>query len=98
MHFIVEAVAAVDDALAACAGAGGVAALDDEARDEAVEDGAVVVAVEAVLEEVAGGEGGLLGEELEGEVAGGGCEDYFGCWWGFKIVCGRHGSVVVGVV
>lgn len=48
-------------------------ALDDETGHEAVEQGAVVVAIEAVLEEVAAGEGGLLGEELEEEIAGCGC-------------------------
>ncbi len=50
--------------------AGGVAALQDEAWDEAVEDGVVVVSIEAVLEEGPGGEGGLFGKEFEEEVAG----------------------------
>lgn len=54
----------------AMACAGGVAALQDEAWDEAVEDGVVVVSIEAVLEEGPGGEGGLFGKEFEEEVAG----------------------------
>lgn len=59
-------------------GAGGVAALEDEVGDEPVEDGRVVVAIEAELEEVAGCEWGLGGPELDVEVAVGGFEDYFG--------------------
>ena len=70
--------AMLEAAFAAGTGAGGVAALDDERGDEAVEDGAGVVAVEAVLEEVAGGEWGLGGEELEEDIAGGGLEEDFG--------------------
>ena len=50
---------------------GGVAALENESRNEAVEDATVVVAVEAVLEEGAGGEGVLIGEEFEEEVSSG---------------------------
>jgi hypothetical protein len=53
MEFILEWVAVIQGALASCASASRIAALDNEARYKAVEDGAVVVAVEAVLEEVA---------------------------------------------
>ena len=80
----------VEAAFAAGAGASGVAALDDEIGNQAVEDGAGVVAVEAVLEEVAGGERGLRGEELEENVAGGGLEEDFGGGLGLEVVDGCH--------
>jgi hypothetical protein len=51
------------DALAARAAARGVAALDDEAGHEAVEADAVVVALEAELDEVAARQRTLLGPE-----------------------------------
>lgn len=98
MEFILEGFAAVECAFAAGAGACGVAALDDEAGDEAMEDGAVVVAVETVLEEVARGEGGLLCEEFKGEVAGGGAEDGFGGGLGFEVVEAGHGGRCCWVV
>ena len=69
---------AIVAALPALAGARRVAALDDEALDQAVEDGVVVVAIEAQLQEVARGDGRLLGEELDFEVAGGRVQDDFG--------------------
>ena len=75
---------------AACAGAGGIAALQDEAWHEAVEDSVGVVAVEAVLEEVAARGWALLRKEGELEVARGGVEDYFGCGLGFEVVELRH--------
>ena len=71
VELILERFAVVDGADAARAGSCGIAALDNEAGDEAVEDGVGVVAVEAVLEEVASCEGGLLAEEFELEVARG---------------------------
>lgn len=77
-------------ALAAGAGAGGVAALDYETRDQAVEESVGVVAVEEVLEEGAGGEGCLGGEEGEGEGAGCGVEEGFCGGLGFEIVEGGH--------
>ena len=46
-------------------GAGGVTALDEEGLDDAVEDGAIVVALEAELYEVAGRLRGLLGPQLD---------------------------------
>lgn len=52
---------------ATCAGAGGVTTLDEEGLDDAVEDGAVVVALDAELDEVADGLGGFLGPELDVE-------------------------------
>lgn len=54
------------DALAALAGARGVASLDHEAGDDAVEERVVVVAVEEVLEEIAARQGCLVGKEGEG--------------------------------
>ena len=51
-----------------------------------MEDGVVVVAVEAVLEEVAGGERGLFGEEFEREVAECGLEDHFGSGLGLGTI------------
>lgn len=94
MEFILKWCAAFEAARAARTGAIGVAALDDEAWDQAVEDCAVIVAVEAVLEEVARCEWGLVREELEGDVAGGGVEDYFGGGLGLEIVESRHDLLV----
>lgn len=71
MEFIFEQAARVSG-FAAFASAGGITALDHEAGYQAVEDGVVVVAIEAELEEVAGREGGLFGEEVEEDVACGG--------------------------
>ena len=42
-----------------------IAALYYETGHETVEEGTIVVAIEAMLKEVAAGEGCLLGEELE---------------------------------
>lgn len=92
MDLVFETLAIVDRALAARASAGGIAALDDEAGYEAMEDSAIVVAVETVLQEVAGGERGLFGEEFEGKVARGGFEDEFGCGLGLEVVEGGHGG------
>jgi hypothetical protein len=50
-----------------CARAGGVASLNEEVLDDAVEEGAVVVALEAELHEVARRLGGLLGPQLDVE-------------------------------
>jgi hypothetical protein len=50
-----------------CARAGGVASLNKEVLDDAVEEGVVVVALEAELHEVARRLGGLLGPELDVE-------------------------------
>lgn len=54
---------------ATCAGAGGIAALDEEVLDDAVEDGVVVVALEAELDEVPYGLGRFLRPELDVERA-----------------------------
>jgi len=90
--------AAIVDGFAARPGAGGVAALEDKAGDEAVEDGVVVVAVEGVLEEVAAGERDLLGPELEGDVAAGGVEDAGGGGLRFEVVEGRHCGQITSVL
>ena len=55
------------------AGAGGVAALNEEVLDDAVEEGAVVVALEAELDEVAARQRTLLGPEPDGT-----CEQWTG--------------------
>lgn len=47
------------------AGAGGITALDEERLDDAMEDGAVVVALEAELDEVADGFGSFFGPKLD---------------------------------
>lgn len=60
-----------------------------------MEDGVVVVAVETVLQEVAGGQGCLLREELKGDVTGGGAEDAGGSGLGLEVVEGRHFEVNV---
>lgn len=72
------------DCFAPVAGAGRVAALEDEVGDEPVEDRVGVVAVEAELEEVARGEGCLDGPELDVEVAMGGFEDHLCTWVGVR--------------
>ena len=62
-----------------------------------MEDGVVVVAIEAELQEVAGGEGRLFGEELEEDVACGGGEEDLGGRLGFEVVESAHvGEVVSG--
>ena len=78
------------DAFAAMPSACGVATLQNETWDKAVEYRVLVVAIEAVLKEVARGEGDLFGEKFEGEVAGGCGEENFGCWLGFEVVESRH--------
>ncbi len=78
------------DAFAAMPSACGVATLENETWNKAVEYCIIVVAIEAVLEEVARGEGGLFGEEFEGEVAGSCGEEGFSCGLGLEIVESRH--------
>lgn len=56
------------DGFAAFTSSGGITALDYEARYQAVEDGVIVVAIKAELEEIARCEGGLFGEEFEEDV------------------------------
>lgn len=80
------------DAFAAMPSACGVATLQNETWDKAMEYGVLVVAIEAVLNEVARCEGGLFGEEFEGEVAGSCGEENFGCWLGLEVVESRHVS------
>lgn len=72
--------------------------MEDEAGDEAVEDGVVVVAVEGVLEEVAAGERDLLGPELEGDVAAGGVEDAGGRGLRLEVVERRHFEQITSVL
>lgn len=87
MKFILEVILWID-AFPAFARIAWITALDDEAGKEPVEDGVGVVAIETVLEEGAGGEGGLLGEELECEGPGGGVEEEFCGGRGFEVVEG----------
>lgn len=89
MKFILEKILRIN-AFPAFARIAWITALDDEAGDEPVEDGVRVVAIEAVLEEGAGGERGLLGEEFEGEGPGGAVEEEFGGGRGFEVVEGGH--------
>lgn len=78
------------DAVAAGAGAGGVAALDEEGLDDAVEEGAVVVALEGELDEVAGGLGCLLGPQLDVQGAIAGVDHHFPPRRRLQIVHARH--------
>ncbi len=55
-----------------------------------MENSAVVVAVEAMLEKVARREGGLFCEELEEEVARGSGQEDFGCGLGLEVVDRGH--------
>ena len=93
MEFVGEGFAIVA-ALAALAGARGVAALQNKVLDEAVEDGVVVVAIEAELQEVARRDGRLFREELELKVAGGCVKNHLRRWRRFEIVRGGHAQVV----
>lgn len=74
-------------------GASRVASLNDKPRDDAVEDGTGVVAVETVLDKVLARERGLFGEEGDVERTDGGVEgDGSGCRR-FSVVLGRHGEL-----
>lgn len=60
--------------------------MEDEAWDEAMEGCAIVVTIETVLQERAGGEWDLFGKELKEEIAGGsGQKDFGGGLW-FEVV------------
>lgn len=91
MEFVREEPAIVDR-FATVAGAGRVATLEDEVGDEPVEDRVGVVAVEAELEKVAGGEGCLDSPEFDVKVAVGSFEDYL-CTEGGGGVCVLVGGV-----
>lgn len=90
MKFILKRLAIIYRRFSSLSGSCRVSALDDEVRDEAVEDCVGVVAVETVLEEVLGCEGGLLCEEFEGQVAGGGAQDGLCGGLGLEVVEGGH--------
>lgn len=72
------------------AGAGGVAALNEEVLDDAVEEGAVVVALEAELHEVARRLGGFLGPQLDVERASRRLHHHLPLRRGLKHVHRRH--------
>lgn len=55
-----------------------------------MEDGISVVAIEAELQEVAGAEGRLGGEEVQEDVAGGGGKEDLGGGLGFEVVESAH--------
>lgn len=79
-----------EDAPAAGAGAGGIAALDEEGLDDAVEEGAVVVALEAELGEVADRLGRLLGPKLDVQGAIAGVDHHLPPRRRLQIVHARH--------
>ena len=89
MEFILEVILWID-AFPAFARIAWITALDDEARNEPVEDGVAVVAIETMLKKGAGGKRGLLGEEFECEGPGGGVEEEFGRGRGFEVVERGH--------
>lgn len=78
------------DAPAAGAGAGGIAALDEEGFDDAVEEGAVVVALEAELDEVADRLGRLLRPQLDVQGAVAGVDHHLPPCRRLQIVHARH--------
>jgi hypothetical protein len=77
MELIQKGLAPVD-AFAARARASRVSTLDHEVLDDPVEDGLVVVALEAELDEVATRSGGFLAPEVDLDLAVVGGEDDFG--------------------
>ena len=81
------------DAFAAMTRTCRVTALEDESWDKAVENCVVVVAIEAVLKEITRCEGGLFGEEFEGEVPGGCVEEHFSRGLGLEVIKGRHSDL-----
>jgi hypothetical protein len=87
---LVREQAARVDRFAAMAGAGGIAALQDETGNEPMEDRVIVVAVVAELKEVARRERSLLTPELELEVAEIGFENDLGAGGG---LAGRNNEV-----
>lgn len=97
MKLILKSSSILQGALTAKAGAGGVAALYDETWNYAVEYGAIVIAVQAVLEEVSGCEGGLLGEEFEEDITCCCLEEDFGGWLRFEVVEVTH-DCGIGVI
>lgn len=89
MEFIFEEAAGVD-CLSAIASAGRIAALNDEAWDEAVEDSVIVVAIKAKLEKIAGCDGSLFGEEVEENITCGGGEEDLSRGLGLEVVESTH--------
>lgn len=81
---------AIVDGFATRACACRVATLENEAGNQSVEDRVIVVAIYAVLEEVAACEGDLLRPELERDIARGSMKDAGGSGLGFEIVEGGH--------
>ena len=78
-------------------GASGVSALDEEVLDDAVEEGAVVVALEAELHEVARRLGGLLGPQLDVERASRRLHHHLALRRGLKHVHRRHPACLAAV-
>jgi hypothetical protein len=79
------------------AGASGVAALDEEVLDDAVEEGAVVVALEAELHEVARRLGSLLGPQLDVERTSRRLHHHLALRGGLKHVHRRHPACLAAV-
>jgi hypothetical protein len=78
MEFVRKRLAIFEGALPALPTSGGIATLDYEARDDAMERCAIVVPIQAMLQEVARGQWRLLRKELEEDVACGGLKEDFG--------------------
>jgi hypothetical protein len=76
-------------------GAGRVAALEDESRDEAMEYGVVVVSIETELQKVATGQGRLFRKQLDRDLALGRVDDGRRGRLRFEVVDGRHLGVGV---
>lgn len=66
--------------------------MNDETGDEAVKDSVVVIAIEAELEEVTGGDGRLFGEEVEEDIAGRSGEENLSGGLRLEVVKGTHGE------
>jgi hypothetical protein len=64
--------------------------LQNKPWDQAVEDRAIIVAIQAMLEEVSASERCLLCPELEADVAGGGIQNTGGCGLRFEVVERGH--------
>lgn len=86
MEFILKSISVVDGGDTSRSRSRGISALYDETWDQAVEDCVGVVAIETMLEKIAGCEGSLFGEELQGQIARSGPEDNLCCGLRFEVI------------